>query len=323
MRHMGEAVLITGANGFIGSCLRQALHERKISVRSAIRHDNNSVSGVTVVPYIDGRTDWSEALLGVHSVIHLAARVHVMNERAEDPLGDFRGVNTDGTANLAEQAAEAGVRRFVYLSSIKVNGEHTIGQPFSETDIPAPRDPYAISKWEAEQRIHEISGRTGMEVVVIRPPLVYGPGVKGNILRLLHWIDKGVPLPFGNVENHRSLVGLTNLVDFMCQCLEHPKAAGETFLISDGQDLSTRDLIRGLAAGMGKHSRLWPVPNGLVKHLSTTFGKETLWRRLWGDLQVDISKARELLEWNPAIPVEVGLAQVGAWYRDASDMVRD
>ena len=269
------------------------------------------------IPRIDGKTDWSQALAGVDNVVHLAARVHVMRDDSDDPLRDFREVNTEGTANLAEQAASAGVRRFVYMSSIKVNGESTDGTAFSESDVPNPDDPYAVSKWEAEQRLLEVAARTDLEVVIIRPPLVYGSGVKGNILRLLRWVQLGIPLPFANVENRRSLIGLDNLVDFVLCCLDHPNAPGETFLVSDGRDLSTAELVCGLAQGMGKQSRLVPIPKRLVHRLLKMAGKEALWRRLWGDLQVDASKARELLDWRAPTSIEQGLAQVGAWYGDS------
>ena len=309
-------VLVTGATGFVGQRLRHLLDERQITVRITTRSTAKGRDNAVVVPDIGAQTDWSQALTGVHSIVHLAARVHVMRDQSDDPLRDFRAVNTAGTVALAEQAANAGVRRFVYLSTVKVNGAYTTGVPFRESDIAAPSDSYAVSKWEAERRLHEIAQRTGLEVVIIRPPLVYGPGVKGNVLRLLRWIELGIPLPFANVENHRSLISLDNLADFILHCLEHTKAAGETFLISDGQDISTAALVRALAAGMGKRCRMFPFPTSGAQIILKAGGKEALFRRLWGDLQVDVSKARNLLDWGPHHSPKAGLEQVGRWYKE-------
>lgn len=309
-------VLVTGATGFVGTRLANVLATRGTTIRATTRRASPATEHMVTIPRIDHGTEWSQALVGVDRVVHLAARVHVMRDDSDDPLRDFREINTDGTANLAEQAASAGVRRFVYLSTIKVNGEFTDGIPFRESDAPAPEDPYGVSKWEAEQRLRKIGQRTGLEVVIIRPPLVYGPGVKGNILRLLRWIEWGIPLPFANADNRRSLVSLENLVDFIIHSLEHPAAAGETFLIADDQDVSTAGLIHGLAAGMQKRCRMVPVPRRLVRRLLEVGGKDALWRRLWGDLQVDGSKARSLLGWCPPQSTDQGLEEVGAWYRE-------
>lgn len=308
-------VLVTGANGFIGQHLRRELSARRMHFRTTVRTTGAADSDTVVVERVDGRTDWSKALAGAQSVVHLAARVHVMHERPDESLPAFREINTEGTANLAEQAASAGIRRFIYLSTIKVNGDATEGAPYRESDVPAPADAYAISKWEAEQRLHEVARRTGIELVVIRPPLVYGPGVKGNILRLLRWIQMGVPLPFANVKNHRSLVGLDNLVDFIVRCLEHPHAANETFLIADERDISTAELVCAMASGMGKKCHLFPVPQRSAQALLQIGGKARLWQRLWGDLQVDPSKARRVLNWCPPTDISTGLAEVGQWYR--------
>lgn len=315
MIQSNNRVLITGASGFIGKQLCEFLRVRNMAVRVATRRADLGHAEMSLVSGIGAHTDWSSAVRGVQSLVHLAARVHVMKDSSNDPLRDFRIVNTDGTANLAEQAADAGVRRFVYLSTVKVNGEFTSGVPFLETDTPDPKDPYALSKWEAELRLREIGRRTGLEVVILRPPLVYGRGVKGNILRLLRWIERGVPLPFANTNNRRSLVSLENLVGFIVHCLEHPAAAGETFLIADGQDVSTRKLILGLASGMQKRCRMVPIPKGIAHRLLSAGGKDALWRRLWGDLQVDSSKAQNLLGWYPPQSTVQGLEEVGAWYR--------
>ena len=257
MEALMRSVLVTGATGFIGQSLCHRLMELNHSVRSAVRslHSSFSSSGVEPIPVgnLDSTTDWSSALAGVDCVIHCAARAHVMYETESDALAAYRAVNVAGTQRLAEQAAAAGVKRLVYLSSIKVNGEQTaLGAPFLFSDAPVPEDPYGVSKWEAEQALWEVSSKTGLELVVIRPPLVYGPRVKGNFLRLLRWVSRGLPLPLGAVQNQRSLVGLDNLVDLLIRCVDHPAAAGQTFLVSDGQDLSTPELIRQLADAMDK-----------------------------------------------------------------------
>jgi nucleoside-diphosphate-sugar epimerase len=268
------------------------------------------VSGVrpAVVGDLDSQTDWNAALAGVDSVVHLAARVHVMHETERDPLAVFRQVNTYGTERLASQAAAAGVRRLVYVSTIKVNGEETVEAPFSERDPPQPGDAYATSKWEAEQVLMRVSKSTGMEVVIVRPPLVYGPGVRGNFLGLMRLIDKGVPLPVGSCHNRRSLLGLDNFVDFLAACVDHPAAVGEIFVLSDGEDLSTPDLIRRLAAAMGRPARLLPIRSSLLRLAARMVGRPGIYRRLCGSLQVDSSHARRMLGWVPPQTVDAGLA---------------
>jgi len=250
-------------------------------------------------------TDWSSALEGVDAVVHLAARVHVMDEEAEDPLAEFRRVNVAGTDNLARQAAEAGVKRLVFLSSIKVNGEVTQpGNPFTVEDAPAPQDPYAVSKFEAEEALRRVEKETGLEVVIIRPPLVYGPEVKGNFLRLIQLVQKGYPLPLGRVNNKRSLVALDNLVDLILTCLDHPGAAGQTFLVSDGEDLSTPELVRKIARAMGKKPRLVPVPLVMLRLAGRITGKSAEVERLVGSLQVDIGHTCETLGWQAVVSVD-------------------
>ena len=236
-----------------------------------------------------------------------------MHDTDGDPLAAYRVVNTEGTINLARQAAAAGVRRFVFISSVKVNGEETSpGQPFTEEDEPAPLDPYGISKLEAEQGLRDLATATGMEVVIIRPPLVYGPGVKANFLTMMRWLNKGVPLPFGALDNRRSLVALDNLVDFIITCIDHPAAAKQTFLVADGEDLSTTELLRRVGRAMGKPVRLIPVPMGLLQAGARLLGKQEMARRLCGSLQVDITKARTLLGWKPPVAVDEGLRRAVA-----------
>ena len=266
---MNSVVAVTGASGFVGAALCGELHARGFAVRGTVRslHSSFSASGVEPVEVanLDAATDWSSALVGVDCVIHCAARAHVMHETEADALAAYRSVNVDGSRRLAEQAAVAGVRRLVYLSSIKVNGEQTaLGAPLLFSDAPAPEDPYGVSKWEAEQALWVAAANTGMEVVVVRSPLVYGPGAKGNLVRLLKLVRSGVPLPVGAMQNQRSLVGLDNLVDLLIRCVDHPAAAGQTFLVSDGQDLSTPELIRSMASAMDKSPRLIPVPVPLL-----------------------------------------------------------
>jgi UDP-glucose 4-epimerase len=253
-------------------------------------------------------TDWSAAFQGVDAVVHCAARVHVMQDDATDPLEAYRLVNVEGTLNLARQAATAGVRRFVFVSSIKVNGEATVPrQPFTADDAPAPLDPYGVSKLEAEQGLREIEAQMGMEVVIVRPPLAYGPGVKANFASMMRWVARGVPLPLGAIHNARSMVALDNLVDLLVTCLKHPAAAGQTFLVSDGEDVSTTKLLRRTAQAMGKRALLLPVPAFLLESGAALLGKRAVAQRLCGSLQVDIEKTRRLLGWNPPLTLDQGL----------------
>lgn len=266
---------------------------------------------------IDETTDWSHALNGCNSVMHLAARVHVMDDPSTDPLASFRQTNTGGTLNLASQAATAGVRRFVFVSSIKVNGESTeTGHPFTAADTPVPQDPYGISKMEAEQGLREIAKQTGMEVVIVRPPLVYGPGVKANFASLMRAVQRGVPLPLASVtHNRRSFVALDNLIDLLITCIDHPAAANQTFLVSDGEDLSTTDLLRRLGHAMDKPARLFPFPPSLLQLGANLLGKGDMAQRLLGNLQVDISHTCNTLNWTPPISVDDGLRRAAAGLR--------
>jgi nucleoside-diphosphate-sugar epimerase len=303
-------VLVTGASGFVGGHLLKRLAYRKEGEATGTVRMAGSViaKGSVAVGNIDHHTDWSAALKNQQVVIHTAARAHIMNDQAAEPLTAFREVNVAGTLNLARQAAAAGVRRFVFISSIKVNGEQTApGRCFTADDTTAPQDPYGISKLEAEQGLQQIALETGMEVVIIRPPLVYGPGVKGNFASMIKLVEKGLPLPFGAIDNRRSLVGLDNLVDLIITCIDHPSAANQVFLVSDGEDLSTSGLLRRVAKAMGKPSRLIPVPAGLLQLGATVLGKKAVSQRLLGSLQVDIDSTRERLDWTPPVSVDEGL----------------
>lgn len=303
-------VLLTGATGFVGRRLVESLEggaDRELTC--AVRRPGAvNCSCEALVNGLDAETDWSRALAGQQVVIHTAARAHVMKDESPDPLAEYRKVNVSGTLNFARQAAESGVKRFIFISSIGVNGNVNT-RPFTEDDAPNPADLYAKSKWEAEQGLREIQRETGMELVIIRPPLVYGPEAPGNFGSLVNWVEKGVPLPLGAIQNRRSLVALDNLVDLIVTCIDHPAAAGQVFLAGDGEDLSTTELIQGVAHAMGRPPRLIPVPSGLLMFGATLFGKKAVAQRLLGSLQVDISKARNVLGWRPPVTVEEGLAR--------------
>ena len=308
--------LITGTTGFVGSGVVARLAGEGVETLACVRGDMVSMpEGVRVVRVAEltADTDWRQVLAGAKSVIHLAARVHVMHDTEADPINTFRAVNVEGTLNLARQAAAAGVKRFVFISSVKVNGECTQpGRAFSEADTPNPQDDYGLSKFEAEQGLRQLSADTGLEVVIIRPPLVYGPGVKANFASLIRAVQRGWLLPLGAVHNQRSLVALDNLVDFIVTCVSHPQAANQTFLVSDGQDLSTTELVRGMVQAAGAPARLLPVPVWALQAGATLLGKGGAVQRLCGNLQVDISKARSLLGWVPPVSVEEGLRRVMA-----------
>jgi len=304
-------ILVTGANGFVGARLCEELARRSVPFVAATRSRH---AGAIAVGGLTAETDWSQALIGVTTVIHLAARVHVMNETEADPADAFRQANVDGTLNLARQAIAAGVKRFVFVSSIKVNGERTLGRPFSATDTPAPEDPYGQSKQLAEAGLSQLVAETGLEVVIVRPPLIYGPGVKANFLQLMRAMDRQLPLPLGAIANLRSMVALDNLIDFLITASTHARAAGQTFLISDGRDLSTATLARMLAAALGKKPRLLPVPVFLLRLLGALAGKGATISRLVSSLQVDSTPARERLDWQPPLSVEEGIARTVASY---------
>lgn len=304
-------ILVTGANGFVGHRLCVTLSHLGEAVVAATRHILPdivpNISNIQVHS-LSADTDWHRCLQGCNAVVHLAARVHVMIDKATDPLTEFRRVNVGGTLNLARQAAAAGVSRFIYISSIKVHGESTpLDRAFTADDIPDPQDPYSISKHEAECGLRRLAAETGMELVIIRPPLVYGPGVRANFLNMMRWLYRGIPLPLGAVHNKRSLLALDNLVDLIIACIAHPAAANQTFLAADGEDLSTTELLRRMGLALGRPARLLPVPTSLLEAGGTLFGRRDMALRLWGSLRVDISKTRELLGWNPPISVDEGL----------------
>ncbi len=300
-------VLVTGATGFVGRALVPALVSRDgVVVRAALRSQDDRSASLesVVVGEVDSRTEWRVAIESVDVIVHLAARVHVMHDRAADSLAAFRRTNVSGSLRLAEQAASAGVRRLVYLSSIKVNGETGV---FRETDAPSPEDPYGVSKCEAENGLRAIAARSGLEVVIIRPPLVYGPNVKGNFQWLMHAVARGVPLPLGAVHNSRSFVALDNLVDLIVTCIAHPAAVNQVFFVSDGEDISTTALITRLGLAMERRPRLIPVPAALLMLSAALLGKRAVANRLLGSLCVDISKARGVLGWTPYLTVDEGL----------------
>lgn len=299
-------MLITGANGFVGRALCIHLAASSHAVCSAVR----ALSGLpeeVVVGSINKNTDWRAALAGCNAVIHLAARVHIMNDTEQDPLALYRATNTEATLNLARQAAQSGVKRFVFISTIKVNGEGR-DAPYREIDEPAPEDAYAISKWEAEQGLQRIAQETGLEIVILRPPLVYGPGVKANFLRLMRTVASGWPLPLGGIHNKRSLLYLGNFVDAIRLCLEHPDAAGQTFLLDDGQAVSTPELIRAVAQAMGRPARMLAVPVVALEWMGILLGKRAAVARLTGSLYVDGTAIRTRLGWAPPFSMEAGLA---------------
>lgn len=318
-------VLVTGGSGFIGAAvIRELRSDVRVTVVASTRRRPAKVEGASETVFVggvDADTNWNPALKGVRIVVHLAARVHQVRDTAKDKLGEFRRVNVAGTLRLARQAATAGVRRFVFLSSAKVHGDGAIAKkggvrpaPYRETDPPKPQDPYAVSKHEAEEGLRAIGAETGMEIVIIRPPLVYGPGVGANFRKMLHMVKSGIPLPFASVDNRRSLVGIDNLVDFITVCMEHPAAANQTFLVSDGEDLSTRRIIERLAAALGTRARLFSVPQALLIDAANTIRRPGLALRLLGSLQVDITKAKTLLGWKPPVTVGEGFRRVAASY---------
>jgi len=312
------SILVTGANGFVGRALCDEAVARDIRVRGATRricHFDNGVENV-IVDALDANTDWSAALNGVDTVIHLAARVHVMRDDAADPLSEFRKINRYGTEHLARSAAASGVRRLVYVSSIKVNGEESpAGHIYSEQDDPAPLDPYGISKWEAEQALQRIAHETDLEVVIVRPPLVYGAGVKGNFTQMMRAVARGIPLPLASINNRRDLLYVGNLVDALLTCASHPAATGQTYLLSDGTPVSTPELLRRMAEALAVPSRLFPFPVGLLKAAGKLAGKSAQVERLLGSLQVDSGKIRRELGWMPPCTMQQGLQATADWYR--------
>ena len=312
-------IAVTGANGFIGAALTHELCEKGYDVRGIVRSkerslNRNSRLEIFAVGEINSDTNWNDALKGIDVVIHLASRVHKLIDVSINPLADYRGVNTGGTQKLAEMSAQAGTRRLIFMSTIKVNGEKTTGAAFTENHTAPPQDPYAISKWEAEQALRNTSDAAGLEIVILRPPLVYGQGVKANFLRLLDMVNKNIPLPLSMVNNKRSMIYIGNLVDAIIKCIEHPNAVNKTFLVSDGQDISTPDLIRMIAGAMGKKARLFPCPAPLLKMIGNVAGKSDEIERLTGSLQIDSAKIRRELSWTPPFTMEQGLRMTADWF---------
>lgn len=313
-------ILLAGASGFVGRGLVPLLLNQRHEVSAAVRKMTADLDSRVTQGLIDGLSAeqvWQPLLMGQEVVIHLAARVHVMSDNSSDPLAEYRKVNVEGTLKLARQAVDAGVKRFIFISSVKVNGEGTaLGAPYRADTQAAPSDPYGVSKMEAEQGLRALAAETSMEVVIIRPVLVYGPGVQANVLSMMRWLHKGVPLPFGAIHNRRSLVALDNLVDLIMTCIAHPAAANQTFLVSDGEDLSTTMLLCRMGAALGKPARLLPIPSWMLETGATMLGKQALAQRLCGSLQVDISKTRELLGWTPPVTVDEALNKTAKHFLD-------
>lgn len=315
-------VFVTGATGFVGQALIAKLIDENHDVTAVVREHSLFLSKEVMQVSIGDLKEWSlknssfnnkmkQALLDIDVVIHLAARVHVMTDNSSDPLTEFRAVNTDATLSLAILANYACVKRFIFISSVKVNGENTsFEKPFTPDDKFVPDDPYGLSKYEAEQGLLDLAKETGMEVVIIRPPLVYGPGVRANFATMMKWVNKGVILPFGDINNRRSLIALDNLVSFIIHCIDHPKAANEIFLISDGEDVSTTELLRKVGNAYGNNSRLFPIPVGVLECLAKLLGKEDIANRLFSSLQVDNSKATKLLGWKQVISMDEQLRKI-------------
>lgn len=312
-------ILVTGANGFLGRALCQTLTDAGHTVRAAVRTPTPELANVeqVITGDIGSDTNWSAALRGVDAVAHLAARVHVMREVAvaHAPLQAFRRINVAATEKLARSASDHGVRRVVFVSSIKVNGERSPpGRAFSEADTPAPREPYGVSKWEAEKTLQRVASETGLESVILRPPLVYGPRVKANFLNLMKLVARGVPLPFGGIDNCRSLIFLRNLTDALHQCLAHPQAANQLFMVSDGEDLSTPELIRRLGLALHRPAHLLRVPEGLLRLIARVAGQTNALARLTESLTVDASRIRHRLGWTPPHSVAQGLQETAEWF---------
>jgi len=317
-------VLLTGATGFVGRELTTELLHRKFNVVAAVRKISTELPSEVrqeMVGDLLPDLNWAIALQNIEVVIHAAARVHVMNETDLDPLSEFRRVNVEGTLNLASQAIEAGVKRFIFISSIKVNGEMTAeGYPFTPDDIIDVIDPYGLSKYEAEEGLLELAKDTAMEVVIIRPPLIYGPNVKANFQNMMAWVHKGIPLPFSLVRNKRSLLAIDNLVDFIIYCVDHPKAANEIFLVSDGEDVSIAELLQKVARALGKKAILFPVPVSFMKLIFKLAGKNDVSNRLFGSLQIDSSKTNRVLGWSPVTTMADQLTKTGEAFLNEKDI---
>jgi len=314
---MTATLLVTGANGFVGKALSTKAFEEGFLVKALTRKSYDFPVGIEnhICEDLSNPLMLAPVLQGIDVVIHLAARVHVMKESLGDALGAYRAINVAATLALAKAAVAAGVKRFVYLSSIKVNGEETLtGKPFSADDRPAPLDPYGVSKMEAENALLELGRITGMEIVIIRPPLIYGPGVRANFAAMMHWIARGFPLPLGAIKNQRSLVGIGNLISLLLLSATHPAAPNQIFLVSDDEDVSLPTLLRKMAAALNLPIRLIPIPTFLIKLGAGILGKSNVAQRLCGSLQLDITKTKQVLGWSPPYTLDQGLAQAANWY---------
>jgi len=310
-----KSILVTGAEGFLGRNIVQRLLDKEYHIIQSIKYKHlqkKKLSDVFFVIHLSQKIQLPP--VSIDYVVHLAARAHILKETASNPLREYREVNTMGTLRLAEAAALHGVKRFIFLSSIGVNGNISNERPFSELDPPNPHNDYTQSKYEAEQGLLKIAKETGMKVVIIRPPLVYGPGVKANFLKMMKWVYRGIPLPLGAINNQRSLIALDNLADLIMLCIEHPAAANQIFLAADGEDVSITELLTKLAHFLGKPARLIPVPQNLLEATLNILGKRNLAIRLCGSLQVDINKARNLLGWNPPLSLDEGLNKTAKWF---------
>ena len=312
--------LITGATGFIGHAVCEQLLARGWQVKGTIRSSSQDGVGLPegVIPCsvdsLGPGTDWRKALSGIEVIVHLAARVHIMKDTSEDSLLEFRQVNTHATERLARMAAQMGARRFVFLSTIKVNGEDSGDRAFNEEDALNPQDNYALSKLEAEQALRRVAEETGLDVVILRSPMVYGPGVKGNFLRLIQVVQRGIPLPLASVHNRRSVIFLGNLVEVVISCMTHPQAKGKTYLVGDDEQLSTAELISRTARALGKSARLWPFPVELLRYAAMLLGKSAEADKLLNSLLVDSSKIRSELGWKPHFSLDEGLSVTARWF---------
>jgi nucleoside-diphosphate-sugar epimerase len=314
-------ILVTGANGFLGQAVSTSLLADGHEVYGAIRGDHLLPEGVHPrrIASLGPNADWHEELEDIEAIVHAAARVHVMDDKERDPLTAFRAVNVEGTRRLAIQAATRGVKRLVFVSSVKVNGEETFDRPFTEETPPAPSDAYGQSKWEAEEMLRHVAADTGLEIVILRPPLIYGPGVKANLLALLKAVDQGWPLPLGKVENRRSLIGVDNFCEAVRLALTLPQAAGRTYLVRDGEDVSIAELIRRLARALNRPVRLWPIPLILLRLAGQILGKRMMVQRLTGSLQIDDARIRRELGYHPPVPLSDGLMKLVVWHRGLAE----
>jgi nucleoside-diphosphate-sugar epimerase len=322
---MNERVLVTGADGFVGRYVCRKLIESGYCLRAGVRTSGSipdlqravpGLSDPSLLGDLGANPELRTPLAGVSTVVHLAARVHVMKEYSGDPLQKFRRVNVMGTKCVAYAAAAAGVRRFIFVSTIKVNGDSTSDSPFNVDMPPAPQDAYAISKWEAEEALRSVSAKSGLEVVIVRPPLVYGPGVRGKFLRLMRLVDHALPLPWPKRENCRSMIGVENLADFLVRCVDHPNAAGQTFLVKDSEDISSRELITRLARLLARPVRLVPVPEPLIRLAAGLTMKKDAAARVLDSLVIDSSRTQQLLKWVPPLTLDEGLATTARWYQE-------